>query len=201
MLVVLDGTADVIKQGGTPSQPTFARVARLNIIPDIQERMAEIQSSPDRLAFFLAIRQAVGEGHDQFVDDMFTDPGGTEVYVSRPSFADVVAIDLGTGEIRWRFPMDGYRSDHMAISPDGTQVLVSDSTTNVVHRIDLATGEERALTPLGFPIEHPEWAPDSGTGSEAAHSAWVSTTTFVPAMPGSPPSISARPTKTKRATF
>ncbi len=70
-----DGTADVIRQGGTANQPTFTRVARLNIIPDINERMLEIATDPVRLAYFLAIRQAIGEGHDQFVDDMFASQG------------------------------------------------------------------------------------------------------------------------------
>ena len=41
-----DGTADVIRQGGTSGRPTFTRVARLNIIPDIQERMLEIYTDP-----------------------------------------------------------------------------------------------------------------------------------------------------------
>src|SRR5215211_3137631 len=83
-----DGTADVIDPN------TFRRITRLNIIPDKDERMAEIMASPDRLAFFLAIREFVGEGHDQFVDDMFSSHDGRFLYVSRPSFADVVAFDL-----------------------------------------------------------------------------------------------------------
>jgi len=86
-----------------------------------------------RLGFFLAIRQEVGEGNDQYTDDMFTSHDGRFVFVSRPSFADVVGIDLGTKKIVWRFPMEGQRSDHMAISPDGTRLLVSDSTANKVH--------------------------------------------------------------------
>src|SRR5215210_5899251 len=78
-----DGTADVV-------QPRkFKRIARINIIPDIEERMKEIQSNPERLGYFLAIRQEVGEGHDQFVDDMFSSHNGRVLYVSRPSLADV----------------------------------------------------------------------------------------------------------------
>jgi DNA-binding beta-propeller fold protein YncE len=137
-----DGTADVIRQGGTPTQPTFTRVARLNIIPDIEARMLEIATDPVRLAYFLAIRQAVGEGHDQFVDDMFSSKDGRLLVVSRPSLADVVALDLNTGAIVWRFRVDGQRSDHMAISPDGSRVAVSASTGNVVHILDTYTGRE-----------------------------------------------------------
>ena len=85
-----DGTADVI-------QPRrFGRLARINIIPDIAERMAEIESNPERLGYFLFIREQVGEGHDQFVDDMFSSHNGRVLYVSRPSLADVVAINLRT---------------------------------------------------------------------------------------------------------
>jgi len=117
-----DGTADVI------DPHTFRRVARLNIIPDKDERMAEIAASPDRLAYFLAIRALIGEGNDQYVDDMFSSHDGRFLYVSRPSFADVVAFDLRTRRIVWRTPVEGYRSDHMAISPDGMRLIVSAST-------------------------------------------------------------------------
>jgi DNA-binding beta-propeller fold protein YncE len=138
-----DGTADVV------DPHTFQRLARLNIIPDIDERMAEIQSNPERLAYFLAIRQLVGEGHDQFVDDMFSSHDGTMLYVSRPSLADVVGISLRTREIVWRTKVDGNRADHMAISPDGTRLLVSASTAKVVDVIDTATGEIVARFPSG----------------------------------------------------
>jgi YVTN family beta-propeller protein len=130
-----DGTADVI------NPRTFNRIARLNIIPDKDERMAEILASPDRLAYFLAIRELVGEGHDQFVDDMFSSHDGRFLYVSRPSFADVVAFDLNTRQIVWRTPVEGYRSDHMGISPDGTRLVVSASTARKAHVIDTQDGK------------------------------------------------------------
>jgi outer membrane protein assembly factor BamB len=144
-----DGTADVIRQGGTTSKPTFTRVARLNIIPDIQERMVEIATDPERLGYFLAIRELIGEGHDQYVDDMFASKDGRLLVVSRPSLADVVALDLNTGAIVWRFKVDGQRSDHMAMSPDGTRVAVSASTGNVVHILDTFTGQEVGRFPSG----------------------------------------------------
>ena len=64
-----DGTADVI------NVQNFTRIKRLNIIPDKNERL-------------------VGEGNDQYVDDMFSSKDGREIYVSRPSFADVIAINV-----------------------------------------------------------------------------------------------------------
>jgi DNA-binding beta-propeller fold protein YncE len=103
--------------------------------------MAEIQSDPAALGYFLAIRQLVGEGHDQFVDDGFTSPDGRYLYVSRPSFADVVAIHMRTGRIVWRTKVEGNRADHMAISADGRRLLVSASTARKVHEIDTATGK------------------------------------------------------------
>ncbi|MGI5460587.1 YncE family protein [Streptomyces sp. CA-249302] len=132
-----DGTADVIKSSGD-----FAKVGRLNVIPDKDARMAEINADPIKWIYFMAIRNGVGEGHDQFVDDMYSTPDGKSVVVSRPSFADVVSIDLATGSINWRFPVSGYRSDHMAVSPDGTRVAVSASTANTVHVLDINTGKQ-----------------------------------------------------------
>ena len=130
------GTATVVDAG------TYRPITTIDTIPDRAERMAEILSNPDKLAFYLAIQQGVGEGHDQYTDDMFTTPDGRMVAVSRPSFADVVGIDLASGAIVWRFPMEGYRADHMGVSPDGTRLLVSDSTANKVHELDIRTGEK-----------------------------------------------------------
>ncbi|MFD7470199.1 YncE family protein [Streptomyces tendae] len=131
------GTADVIRSTGD-----FARIGRIDVVPDRAERMAEINADPIKWIYFQAIRNGVGEGHDQLVDDMYSTPDGTSVVVSRPSFADVVSIDLATGDIDWRFPVSGYRSDHMAVSPDGTRVAVSASTSNTVHVLDIETGEQ-----------------------------------------------------------
>lgn len=122
-----DGTATVIDVA------TRKAIKRLNIIPDRHAELLEIYASPDRLAFYLAIQQVVGEGHDQYVDDMFTTRDGNLVAVSRPSFSDVVWIDLATGKVVAERQMDGYRTDHMNVSPDGRRLLVSDSTDRTVH--------------------------------------------------------------------
>ncbi|UJW28480.1 YncE family protein [Saccharothrix sp. AJ9571] len=132
-----EGTATVIKARGD-----FARIGRINVIPDKEERLREIYLDPIRLIFFLGIRETAGEGHDQFVDDMYATPDGTALVASRPSFADVVSIDVATGQVKWRFPVSGFRSDHMAVSPDGTRVAVSASTSNTVHVLDITTGRE-----------------------------------------------------------
>jgi DNA-binding beta-propeller fold protein YncE len=137
------GTADFV------DPKRFKRLFRLNIVPDRQQRLSEIMLAPDKQAYFLAIRQQVGEGHDQFVDDSFTSPNGRYLYVSRPSFADVVAFDLKTRKIVWRVPVMGYRADHMAISRNGRKLLVSASTANIVHVIDTRKGKIVANFPSG----------------------------------------------------
>ncbi|MGW0283527.1 YncE family protein [Streptomyces sp. NPDC003236] len=132
-----DGTADVVKSSGD-----FGRIGRIDVIPDRDQRMAEINADPIKWIYFQAIRNSVGEGHDQFADDMYSTPDGRSVVVSRPSFADVVSIDLASGKVNWRFPVSGYRADHMAVSPDGTRVAVSASTANTVHVLDIGTGRQ-----------------------------------------------------------
>jgi YVTN family beta-propeller protein len=139
-----DGTVDVVLPRGD-----FRKIAKINVIPDLDERMAEIYTDPVRLGYFLGIRQLVGEGHDQYADDMYTTNDGRLLIISRPSFRDVVAIELESGELVWRFVVDGQRSDHMAISPDGKHVAVSASTGNVVHILDVNTGEEVGQFPSG----------------------------------------------------
>lgn len=121
---------------------TFKVLKRLDIVPDREERMQEIADAGlKRRILFHLIRWRVGEGHDQLVDDLFPSNDGRFLYVSRPSFADVVAIDVNSGEIAWRTPIEGARADHAAISPDGKTFLVSASTARKVQAIDTATGK------------------------------------------------------------
>ena len=155
-----DGTADIV------DPVRFNRIARLNIIPDREQRMAEIQSDPAAYGYFLAIREQVGEGHDQFVDDMFSSHDGRFLYVSRPSFADVVGIELATGRIAWRVKVDGYRADHMAISPDGSKLLVSASTARTIDVIDPRAGKLVARIPSG---DQPHESNFSADGSRVFH--------------------------------
>jgi len=138
-----DGTATVLAPG------SFEQLGRLNIIPDKEERFQEIAMNPERLAYFMAIREAIGEGNNQYVDDMYSSNDGRLLIVSRPSFADVVAISLRTHEIVWRFPVAGQRSDHMAVSPDGKRVVVSASTADVVHVLRVSDGHEIGTFPSG----------------------------------------------------
>ena len=139
-----DGTITVIDPANN-----YFQIGRMNAIPDLEERMAEIDATPMRRRIFDAIANGPGEGNNQYVDDMYSNLDGTELIISRPSFADVISLSLETGEIVWRFPVAGYRSDHMAMSPDGLEVAVSSSTANTVHLIDVETGEENARFETG----------------------------------------------------
>jgi DNA-binding beta-propeller fold protein YncE len=110
----------------------------VNLIPDKGQELTDIVLSPDKLAYYLLIQQGPGEGHDQYVDDMFTPRDGRFLAVSRPSFADVVWVDIAkatagrSDSIVREQQMDGYRADHMGLSPDGRRLLVSDSTSRQV---------------------------------------------------------------------
>jgi hypothetical protein len=127
------GTASIV------DAHTFEVLKRgVNLIPDKNEELLAIAKSPLDLLFYLLIKAGPGEGHDQYVDDMFSTGDGRFLAVSRPSFADVVWIDVAKATAGRRDsivreqPMDGHRSDHMALSPDGRRLLVSDSTERQV---------------------------------------------------------------------
>jgi hypothetical protein len=131
-----DGTVTIVDGA------THDALTTLNVVPDKDEELQAIETSPDRLAFYLAIQQAIGEGHDQFVDDVFTTRNGRYIAVSRPSLSDVVWIDVAKAaaagaagdpdSIVAEQQMDGYRTDHMGVSPDRRRLLVSDSTERQV---------------------------------------------------------------------
>jgi len=122
-----DGTADVV------DSRTYQRLRRINVIPDRDARMAEILTNPDKLAFFLAVQQAIGEGHDQLTDDMFSTHDGRILAVSRPSFADVVGIEIATGRILWRFPAGGVESSPLLVN----NVLYFGSWDHHVYALDV----------------------------------------------------------------
>ena len=138
-----DGTVDII------DPRTLKRLKRINVAPDREARIQEKLANPVDAVFFLAIRQQIGEGNDQFADDAFTSPDGRFLYVSRPSFADVVSINMRTGKIVWRVEVEGQRSDHMGLSRNGRKLLVSDSTANKVFAINTAKGEIIGSFPSG----------------------------------------------------
>ena len=142
-----DGTADVL------DVPTYKRVRRINVVPDLEARQFE-NLTPARAPFAVFVRTQVGEGHDQMVDDLYASPDGRTLYVSRPSFNDVVAISLATGKIVWRQTLTGVRADHMAISPDGRRLVVSTASAagpSVVDVLDSVTARSWGRSPPETP--------------------------------------------------
>ena len=138
-----DGTIDIY------DPHTHQRIKKLNAVPDKEERLEELSSTFKRNVMSTLIKEVIGEGHHQMVDDMFPSNDGRHLFISRPSFADVVALDVNSGKIIWRTPVEGFRSDHSAISPDGKTFLVSASTARKVHAIDTTTGKIIAEFPSG----------------------------------------------------
>ncbi|MEU0970293.1 YncE family protein [Streptomyces sp. NPDC005917] len=150
-----DGTATVLNSSGD-----FAKVGQINVVPDKAQRIAEINADPVKWIYYTSIRNEVGQGHDQYADDMYSTPDGRSVVVSRPSFADVVSVDLATDTINWRFPVAGYRADHMAVSPDGTKVAVSASTADKVHVLDINSGRQLGEFATGAKPHENVFSPD-----------------------------------------
>lgn len=132
-----DGTVTVIQPKGE-----FKQIGVVNMIPDRKERLREIHLNPIKLIAYTYIQTTAGEGNDQLVDDMYSTPDGQSIVASRPSYADVVSINIKTGKINWRTPVEGFRADHMAVSPNGLEVAVSASSGNVVQILDINTGKE-----------------------------------------------------------
>ena len=130
-----DGTIDIY------DPHHFTRLKKLNAVPDKEERLDELSGNIKKWLISLFIKHIIGEGHHQLVDDMFTSNDGRHLFISRPSFADVIALDVNSGEIVWRTPVAGSRSDHAAISPDGKTFLVSASTARKVQAIDTSSGK------------------------------------------------------------
>jgi sugar lactone lactonase YvrE len=136
-----DGTASVVDAN------TLEVLQRgVNLIPDKDQEIQDILSDPVKTVFYLAINAGPGQGHDQYVDDMFTTMDGKYLAVSRPSFADVVWVDIAkalagrSDSIVREQQMDGNRTDHMQISNDGTRLLVSDSTARQVIEYSMIDG-------------------------------------------------------------
>ena len=131
-----DGTASVV------DARTYKVLKRgVNLIPDKAQEIQDIQLNPVKLALFLAIR--VGPARVTTSSSTTCSPRATASYlaVSRPSFADVVWIDIRQatlglpGAIVREQQMDGFRTDHMALSRDGRRLLVFRLHREAGHRV------------------------------------------------------------------
>lgn len=99
--------------------------------------------------FFRDPLQALAQGYVEgqaglnYVQDTDLSRDGRVLFVSRGYLGDVAAFDIASGDILWRTPVSGLRSDHMDVSPDGRRLYVSTLiySGNRVEVIDTATGD------------------------------------------------------------
>lgn len=139
------GLRDVLvvgnSQAGTVSVidgHTFANLGSINVIPDLSQRMLEIDLNPIWLAGYETVRAV--EGGDRYVDDATVSPDGRTLYVSRGNLDDIAAFDLTTHAELWHTRLAGFHADHAALSPDGTRYVVSATTAQEAQVFDTATG-------------------------------------------------------------
>lgn len=138
-----DGTATAVQ-----AEAPFKALKTINVVPDKRQRLRRIYSDPLRYAVYISIRLSV-LNHDQYADDLYTTADGSHLVLSRPSFGDVVSINIATGKVDWRFEVGGWRADHMAVSGDRKRVAVSASLSNRVYVLDIETGKQLGQFPSG----------------------------------------------------
>jgi DNA-binding beta-propeller fold protein YncE len=128
---------------------SHAVLGSINVIPDLDDRLAEIDGSPIRAVAYNAIKagQVVQHfepsGGDRYVDDVFVSPDGATLYVSRSNLGDVAAFDLTAAAHRllWHTLVDGNKADHATLSPDGAHLIVSATTVDKADVLDAKTGK------------------------------------------------------------
>ena len=153
------GKRDVVlvanAEGGTVSivdAQRFAVLRTIDVLPDGER--AEV-GSDDPAQALLGQRIVEAAGGRNFAQDQDLSPDGRTLYVSRGHRGDVAAFDLASGELLWKQPIPGVRSDHMTISEDGRRLYVSALTDNRVHVIDTARRAIVGAFPTG------EWPHDN----------------------------------------
>lgn len=127
---------------------TFENLGSIDILPDRQDRLAEIDADPTLSAIYSIIKQRQAVKHfepangDRFVDDVFVSPEGNTLYVSRSNLGDIAAFDLSKADhpMLWRARVEGFKADHATISPDGAKLVVSATTVDRADVFDTQTG-------------------------------------------------------------
>ena len=126
----VEGTVSVVDVSARALVGTF------DIKPDGPR--AGVFRNPAQALF--AQKKIEARGGLNYAQDTDVSPDGRVLYVSRGHLADVVAIDLASGELLWRRAIGIGRSDHMALTADGRYLFVSDIYNSRVKRIDTHTG-------------------------------------------------------------
>ena len=112
---------------------SLERLGALDAIPD-----GKTPQDPAQAAAYPALLSALGPNYAYGVK---VSPDGSRVYVSRGYLGDVVALDLATRKIVWRFQTSSRRADHTALSPDGSRLFVSALSANEVQVLDTQSGK------------------------------------------------------------
>jgi DNA-binding beta-propeller fold protein YncE len=128
---------------------SFRNLGSVDVVPDLEERLAEINANPIRAIAYALITQNQKIKHfepangQRFVDDVFVSPDGTKLYVSRSNLGDVAAFDLATAgqPLLWRTEVSGFKADHATLSPDGKRLVVSQTVVDRALVLDALTGD------------------------------------------------------------
>jgi YVTN family beta-propeller protein len=144
-----DGTVGIL------DAHTHHTLRTIDVIPDGPS--PSITYDPLGAVAYPAVVAAAGENWAQ---DLDVSPAGTVLYVSRGHRGDVAAFEIDSGELIWRRPTGGFRSDHMTLSHDGSRLYVSALTDNVVEVLDSSDGALVGTFPTG------EWPHDNVFSSD-----------------------------------
>ena len=128
-------------EGGTVSlvdARSFRVLKTLDVLPDGKDATLGEDAASQALLGQRIVEEAGGLNYAQ---DQDLSPDGRTLYVSRGHRGDVAAFDLASGDMLWKTPISGIRSDHMTISDDGERLYVSALTADLVEVLDAGTGE------------------------------------------------------------
>lgn len=121
-------TRDVVfianSAGGTVTvadAEAFEVIREIDILPD-GEQASPTEDPVQGTAGQPVVEAAAGKNYAQ---DLNVSPDGRTLYVSRGHRGDVAAFDVESGELLWKTPVNGVRSDHMTLYPDGSRLFVS----------------------------------------------------------------------------
>jgi DNA-binding beta-propeller fold protein YncE len=136
---------------------TYQNLGSVNILPDLQQRMADINGNLIHAVAYGIIKSHEAIKHfepangDRYTDDVFVSPDGSTLYVSRCNLGDVAAFDLTTPDHKelWHTDLDGYKSDHATLSPDGSRIVVSATAVDKAFVLDTKTGAKLASFATG----------------------------------------------------
>jgi YVTN family beta-propeller protein len=162
-----DGTITLI------DTQSLERLGALNAVPQ-----GKTPQDPAQAAVYPGLVSAMGPNYAYGVK---VAPDGSRVYVSRGYLGDVVAIELATKKILWRFQTSSQRADHTALSPDGSRLFVSAISANEVQVLDTQTGKLAGSFATGSRPHGLEFTPDGKHLYNGSLGRWRRD------LPGSPP--------------